>query len=67
MSRPIAVASAGKPNSIVADIRDGVTRDESASAFKGGFSAADAIEPGIANQSAVTPARANRKAEMWDV
>jgi hypothetical protein len=45
ISRSIALASAGKPNSMVAEIRDGVVSGEAASALKAGFSAA-ATEPG---------------------
>jgi hypothetical protein len=63
ISLSIAVASAGRPNSMVAEIRDGVISGEATSALKAGFSAA-ATEPKSASQRTVVQVHAKCTAKL---
>ena len=51
MSRSTAEAIDGNPNSIVAEIRDGVVNADGASGMTGGFSPADTVSANEAAQS----------------
>jgi hypothetical protein len=52
---------------MVADIRDGVTSDQTAAGLSGGLSAAEAIEFVSANPSAIAQPRAKHIVERRDV
>src|SRR5215472_14886290 len=60
MSLSISAASAGKLNSIVAEIRESVVNGATVSGSSGGLSAAKAVEQRPIKPSAARPARADR-------
>src|ERR1700742_1808355 len=72
ISRVMSLASAGRPNSMVAEIRESVVNGATVSGVRGGLSAANAVEqrprrPSAARPARADPCRAKRERRVADV